>query len=336
MTKKTKTILTDDSIAYRVLVFGDPHFALPAPASRDPATWTTEVESLCEQILAMARLGRVDRVACVADWFHSKGDTSHECVRWAMGLLRPIVETCGPILTIAGNHDMVGNNVNDSHIRQPISVLAAAGLVQRVDEEPFFAKKGQQSFAVLGLSYGRKQTWPGDPFPKYKDLPQFWLTHEDVTGPEQIMLGGPGGPRAIVNGHIHCPEEPRVLTGAADENTIKFLNIGVLNRVSIAEADWVPRVALVTLRSCAVTIKTAPLELVAPGRRAFVDGAEDPRSTDPETLGFLGEMGRKLLVGESDAFDPSVMLDRLIGVIESSPDSEVVVLAKRFLEEAKS
>ena len=112
------------------IVFGDVHWTDTPPMSRS-ANYLADLSSILEQIGAIARTMKVDFVACTGDWFHSKGNTSNRAVCRLIECLQTNFDR--PILTIPGNHDMIGDNVDSIKDGQPFHLLELAGVVRRVD-----------------------------------------------------------------------------------------------------------------------------------------------------------------------------------------------------------
>lgn len=305
----TATFRTDPK--FKVLVFGDPHFALPAPSTRDPVTWQEEVEGLMRQVFDHAKTFEVDAIACPGDWFHLKASTSHECVRWVVDMLKPIVERFGPIITVPGNHDMVGNNVNDSAFRQPIAVLEAAGMIHRADLSRCEYEKHGQKFHIDGDAYPAV-TVEQTPL----TAPTLHLLHLEAMNESAVpsnltntmgRTNKPHTPCVMLNGHIHNPG-PR--EGHAPEKDWRggrrFVNIGVLNRVAINEAEWVPKVAIVILTPEASKIRLVELDPMVPGKAAFVVPRELGDTSSAESLRKLTEY---LATANDKPMNVAAMLD---------------------------
>jgi hypothetical protein len=315
---------------FRAVVFGDPHLALPAPASRDPATFQAETESLFEQVAEIARLSKADAVACPGDWFHLKGSTTHETVRWAMDLLRPIVKRYGPVLTVAGNHDMIGNNQDDSTQRQPIAVLEAAGLIHRVDLKAAEYEVGGQKFLVTGMSY------PWKLFPKVR-LPYLHLLHYDPDSDGYASAARAvrddderGSPWCAVNGHLHAPTDLNMdaLDNGADH---AFVPLGTLTRVSRPEADWVPRLAVVRLTKTSASYRFVSLRPTVPGLEGYTrDEAADTNVADCASLRQFAEY----LSREGDkGDDPMRTLDQYLKDHPEGRTREGIDRARELLKE---
>lgn len=279
MAKKTSETFT-------AIVFGDPHIATRPPGWRTPETWGGEFESLIRQIHAVAKQFGADRVCCTGDWFHSKAASSHEDVLRAIRALTPLVEDFGPVLSTIGNHDMVGHNIEDAARRQPIAVLAAAGLIRRVDLTPEEIKKGDETFLVNGIAYAPGYPRPAKATCKDDVSGELILTHHDLylddkKGPAAVQVlntstrYSDSDSVAFVNGHIHDDQG----IAQSDDKTQAFVNAGSLARVSLSEADLIPVVALVRFRDRKIYVKLLSLQ-VAPASEAFAadaDAVTDPR-----------------------------------------------------------
>lgn len=321
---------------FRALGFGDPHLNLPSPGTRDPMTYRAETESLFEQIFQYADLAKAHAVFCPGDWFHLKASTSYETVRWVMDLLKPIVDKYGPILTIPGNHDMVGANVNEASTRQPISILEAAGLLHRVDLSPYTVKRDGTVFTVLGLPYPRSSgggfATPG---------PSLCLMHADVMSDvdaNRLLVPTYATPDyVIVNGHIHTPDYGIVrseLNDAVKLASRLFVPLGTLSRVSRAEANWVPRCVVVTLTPNGNHARFLDLSLKSPGLSAFV---ADAITTNTGLTTSLQDFAKYLASHSSDVADPEKMLREFCFDADgrSRYAAGVFERASKFLEDAK-
>lgn len=332
--------VSNPKAVFRAFGFGDPHLALPGPGTRDRRTFQSETEDLFDQILANATLAKAHAVFCTGDWFHLKAATSFETVRWTMALLRPLVDKFGPIKTVAGNHDMVGNNLADAAIRQPISILEAAGLIERVDLKPYIFTREGQSFAICGTAYPNIANGLA-PIVGGGDVPSLRIMHGDVQTEgvaEQTMRGPSNVPACLVNGHIHTPTFDIVRSELNDK--VKYANrlfapLGTLTRVSRAEADWTPRGVIVTLTTSGVRAVFTDLSPMFPGASAFEDVSLEPHMT--ASAESLQDFARYLASHASETTNPAKML------LDYCFDDDgrcrhpagVYERAKRFLDEVK-
>ena len=279
---------------FRAVGFGDAHTlsAERTPACRDPKAWATEMENLFAQVHSFARQARADLIFTPGDLFHVKASTAHADVLRFIRAARPLVDEFGPICVTTGNHDMVGHNLKDSQHRQPIQVLAEAGIVRRVDIEPFVLQKDGRVLWVAGVSYGKHAV--GLLFNNTVHA-CLVLTHHDV-GKGRAMNAqnamAPylkvGIPLAVVNGHVHDE------TFVADFPKGKaFANVGVFGRVSAAERDVTPKYSLVSFTKDTATIRL--MDFDAPGPDSFTDTSEDPvlAASDEKMLtAFIAELNR--------------------------------------------
>lgn len=333
-----QSVAANPKAAFRALGFGDPHLALPAPGTRDPATFRMETEELFEQILQNADLAKAHVVFCPGDWFHLKASTSYETVRWTMSLLRPIVDKYGPVLTVPGNHDMVGSNANEASTRQPISILEAAGLIRRVDVmNPYKVVKDGVEFVVGGLAYPHTSV-------RYDNVrgPMLQLVHADVmdqTQAERVIGASYTGAQvfATVNGHIHTPPFDVVrseMNPAVKFSPRLFVALGTLTRVSRAEADWVPRCVVVTLTQLGCQAKFLELSPRCPGLPAFV---ADATPVGAASASSLQDFAKYLATHSTDVADPEKMLREFCFDADgrSRYPAGVFERASKFLEDAK-
>lgn len=304
MTAKPQT--TD---ALRGVVFGDVHASRVAPAGwRSDEDWRRETESLFRQVGELCALYRPHFVACPGDWFHRKGLTGHEDVRWLIELLRPLADRYGPVLTVAGNHDMVGNNIRDSIDRQPIAVLEAAGMIRRVDlvdrgdDQGKIIPVGRERYIVIGISYGgaiplnlkhlklqvQKHKAAGAVVILHHEL----LTEQAAAATGVVSFLKNDAAVAVLNGHIH---DSTVLlhshfTGCRPE---AYAATGCLMRTSVAERDVPVGITTVSMTPGKVRLKRIPLN-VAPADEAFPRAAPGVAAVNEDLDNFAAYLGDRV------------------------------------------
>jgi len=147
----------------KIGVFGDVHMSEYGPASRK-----RYLNCLIEkffQIEEFDKQFKPDVWVCPGDWFHSKTRATHYEVSTLIDCLTSVTERTGePVLTIVGNHDLDGDN-RQSINKQPVSVLAASGVVKFVDMktgDPNYIEKDGESYAFVGIPWDRNLTDSAD------------------------------------------------------------------------------------------------------------------------------------------------------------------------------
>lgn len=286
----------------RGLVFGDLHWTIEPPSCRTDR-YVSELEDYLKQIHDLAKTARPDFIACTGDWFHRKGLASNaDVIRLIKKGIGPIVEDFGAILSIAGNHDMTGDNVRLSSSHQPIGVLEAAGYIHRVDIQPMTYERDGVSFHVTGVSYtggsprvvshlfhnSISRLLPL-PYPKGASDPVVVLTHQDLLPEDSLWQRWEGelrqgkmsnrwaSPLVVLNGHLHSNR------GRKDwSRTFSVCNVGSLARTSITERDIDIDSTLVTLTATSYAVRSLGLVSLPP-RETFVD-REDAELDDNADL----------------------------------------------------
>lgn len=231
----------------RIVVVGDPHF-IRNPTSRKDYPY--ELEQLWLQVGKIARQVKADRVACTADWFHSKNNARVGDVALAARCIHPIAESFGSILSGEGNHD-----VSVTSEDRPVSALIEAGLVETAVRGLLtLTSQSGLTYEVRAMSFNEKpnlSSW----YTRTSSDPLLLLTHADFTSFNVLRVKA-RSPIAVINGHLH---DKQFVTQSAPNHV--FACVGVMGRVSIAERNITPNVAVVTLTPTTATVRLIPLSL---------------------------------------------------------------------------
>lgn len=275
----------------KILVFGDMHIATSPPAARKP-NYLDELGDCLWQVYLAAKANKVDAVACPGDWFHRKQGTTHADVRWAIEALRKLSNSFGPVLTVFGNHDMLGNQAADAGTSQPVGVLVSAGVIRDVATAPWAIARDGKTYRVCGAPFSKDIMAVAAALESACSVPikdnatnhaaTVALTHVEAidSATRHALATGASngsllpGSLTIVNGHIHERGLWKVrhrFNGATGEAL--FLNTGSVSRTSIAEADFQPAMTLLTLAGASVATSKIPFK-VMPRAEAFIEPGE--------------------------------------------------------------
>lgn len=325
-----------------IVVFGDLHAALTAPASR--LRYAEDIERAVADVCALADRVGAGAVGCTGDLFHRKGSTTHREVLWLMRLLAPLREKFGPLLCVLGNHDMQGDNAEHAAREQPIGVLVEAGLVRLVEGSPVAVGP----FLVVGANYRRdpkavcrslladasRFVESGAPLPRAVVA----MTHCDALPggdlAKRLIASATGGgwvaPQAVVvNGHLHDAR-------GASRHSLKckgmkvqgsFVAAGSVSRTSVAERDSIPRAVVVRDGAGGVSIREVSLDCV-PATEAFADEVPAADGGLPSFAPLLAELS-----GSREALRDPAALVRAAAQAARVP-AGVAELAARAVAEA--
>lgn len=325
--------------ALRLVGFGDFHGAKRPPASRNPESWRREMPKLLEQVAAIAHDVRADVIVGTGDWFHSKGRSGHADVIHVIDMLTPLVEKYGPILTVAGNHDMVGNAVEHSHDEQPIGVLARAGMIRRVDVEEVSIVKGKTKYRVTGASFNLNAKAALNGIGVGGDC-LVVVSHLDVTlaqAPSHLLhVNKNRNPQAtlVVNGHLHEEQGcSRVVENSVPSPSAAWFNVGTMARTSAHEAGLEPKVLSATIQPGRVWGRLITLECDH-ASEAFVEREDDDaiEQSDRAALDeFLDSLNKE---DDGDCGDIAELLRS--SADHAKVNTSVVTRAVGFVSEAQS
>jgi DNA repair exonuclease SbcCD nuclease subunit len=308
-------------------------------ADKGPASWkadyASEIDSSLEQIGEIARAHQAVAVLDGGDFIHVKSPskTSH-------GLVARVARIHSrypcPTFAVAGNHDMVYNNI-DTLERQPLGVLFDAGVFRQLQEEVF--KVNGTQVRVVGVPYASDlklgqlralKKKPGDDHLfavvhalAGKDPPD----HADDFFNEPVFryrdLVFDDGPSVWMFGHWHKDQGIEHIDGRW------FVNQGAVSRGALVRENLerTPKVAVLIADGPDLRIESVPLQ-VAPASEVFDIARKERRDRESEVI---ERFVRRL--EENTKFDLSVSIEETLTTLDFAPD--VRSLALEYLERAR-
>lgn len=309
-------------------------------SDHSPASWKGDylAEIVCslDQIATFAKTRGAAAILDGGDFFHVKAATrnSHALVQQMISLHRSYGL---PVYAIEGNHDIAYNNL-DSVGRQPIGVMFAAGVFQRL-RETVLESDGLR-VRLVGVPYDsdltldalraiRKQ--PGDThlivLAHCLAAPNPSAMTEDLFGEPVFKysdLMSPDGPDVWCFGHWHKDQ------GVTTIGSTHFVNTGSVSRGALTHENITrqPKAVLLTLTSEGVTYEEIPLT-VAPPEDVF-DFAAKTRAE--EEKGAIAEFVSRLQL--SATTNPEQAIENTLNGLEYAKD--VRDLALNYLERART
>jgi exonuclease SbcD len=255
------------------LVRTDVHIHDKPPESRRDNYMETVLDKL-RQIGQMAKERNVTAVLDNGDFFHNKSAArnSHALVKAVVDVHK--IYPC-PVYENPGNHDFPYGNV-DYINRQPLGVLFATGVFQRMDDILF--QDVDLSVRVVGLPY--KVEFDVFEFDIQRGDEDILIvcahtfaspTGTERFGREQFLSYrdlSECSPDIFVFGHLHTDQGIQEVGGKT------FINLGSLTRGSLTDDNLsrIPRIGYieVTKNDGQVSIHTEPLEIrVRPAEEVF-------------------------------------------------------------------
>lgn len=250
MTATKSLIKSAVSQSVSILAFGDLHYATEPPEARTP-TYRNELDAMLDEVVEQSRRFAVNAVVQAGDHFHRKGRTSHGDVMSLIGKYQAISRVA-PLLSVAGNHDMIGHNHASVYESQPLGVVLKSKAAALVDSDIAVVRSADLTVAVFGINY--------TPSPSPQSIAAIVakiidgramdaacvVLHHDILGMDQhrvylaAIRKATGVPTLVLNGHIH---EPTEIVTAGDSASI---NLGSIARTSIAERNNQPSSVLAT------------------------------------------------------------------------------------------
>jgi len=285
-----------------VLVLTDLHLSSARPAGRI-GDYAADVDKKLEEVVEIANTYSAEAVLCAGDLFH-KPDVSFSAVSRFLSFLEKLSRR---FITIAGSHDLFGNNLDSLH-RTAIGVLDRLGCVEllRAERNPK-TEVGPISVGIVGSGVAGIELAHGAILAK-PDFGEYTLLGDYVTKAAVVVVGHYHNGYEIIStrGHVFvCP--------------------GSLVRVSASEGEIlrIPRVAIV---SDDYKVTWVQLSSAKPGSAVLQRPIVVPR------IDFV-DFVRTWRVAAFEDMDADALLAEL-GITEAV-DPQVVVFARKYLKEKR-
>ena len=191
----------------KFIIFNDPHYTETPPRMRKD-TYGADILSKIDEVILLSEQHNCDAILCTGDIFHRKGDVTHSEVFKLMSVLK---KAKVPILTILGNHDIIGYNF-DSYKTRAIGTLIKSDIIKLLDSKEYRF----DNVVVSGKSYNNRYDQPGSksyylPYKKLKEELSIHLTHGMLMFDKAFPFGGSTTLEqikdtdcdVIINGHYH-------------------------------------------------------------------------------------------------------------------------------------
>lgn len=244
-------------------------------------------------------------IVWAGDIFHHKSParTSHALVQRVMNVAEYARSQGIEIVVIVGNHDITNDRL-DSLERQPLGVLAAAGLIRLLDgwhpELPLFGVPWRQDWTTNEVS-------AAEAFQAWRDEPEKWsnrehalaVTHAPIYPPGEDekqmfelvpVMGIDGLSYAMGNkgylyyGHIHEDH------GIFEFQGVTYCNVGALSRGSLTEYNIERQIKIAVWDS-----ETGFTEVVVPHKPASevfkIEQATERKQDKLDLDQFLSDIG---------------------------------------------
>lgn len=328
-------------------MLGDLHYALTPPGGRAHG-YSNEIEALLNEAAILGKLHRVDARLFVGDLFHSKGNTTHEAVA---GLAETLVSSRGGAtweeLSIPGNHDMQGNNLENALRQQPYAVLTRSGMM--TDLSQTYRVFGDFEVVVAGVPFSTNPDLSPKAIArcvrnvcKSKPSALVLLTHHEMTPDGSLGVNGSifagelmaelGCPVAVVNGHLHV--DPTCTPVHHGKLCGYYVNIGTLARTAVTDSDNAAALLvdydIARPKSVALSARLIPLHNLARGD-AFVEGAAVQTS---EPVVGLDDFVKALTSEAGGAGLNPLAYVRQLAAAKGSPD-RVLAKAEQLIGESR-
>lgn len=309
-------------------------------ADKSPASWkadyAAEVWSSLEQIGTLARKYKVHAVLDGGDYFHVKASTRNSHALVAKSAEIQAAYPC-PTYVVPGNHDIAYNNLDTLDNQQPLRVLFASQVFQRLGEAQFC--EGNMKVRVVGVPYSPLRTLEDLQAVQKKD--EDWLiciVHALAAKkppPEAVDFMGepifryedlvaPRGPDLFAFGHWHKDQ------GAVRIGGKFFVNPGAVSRGALVQENLTrkPQVALIELTPDDVSVGVIPLQ-VAPASEVFDIERKERREKEGEVISqFVDKLRQDVMA------DGSTDIETNVHGLDFATD--VRDLALEYLERARS
>lgn len=251
---------------------------------------------------------------------------------WVVGqLINKLRATNRPVLTVPGNHDIFGSNL-DSVMRTPCGLMEYIGVIWNVSRGAFVIPAGGGNVAVTGHGYnadtdteaGAYQFIAPEPKGDYAPAPaavKIHLVHSNLmvdppgfdSMPHTLISDVKTNADVIISGHYH----PGFGIYRRDDGVL-FINPGALARTSAGASDMSRQVGVVLLTvhpdgKCGA--EWIPLSSALPGEevlsREHLDDAAERASRIQDFLELLAEEGQSRFLEMSEIIEDISERDRL-------------------------
>jgi DNA repair protein SbcD/Mre11 len=309
-------------------------------ADKSPASWKAdyaeEIWSSLEQIGGMARKYKVNAVLDGGDYFHVKASTrnSHSLVARSAE-----IQANYPCQTyvVPGNHDIAYNNLDSLDGQQPLRVLFASQVFQRLGE--MWIQEGDFKTRVVGVPYNPRRSLEDLQAIQKGDEDRLIavvhaLAAEDPPPEAEDFMGEPifryadmvteGGPDIWLFGHWHKDQ------GSVQVGGKYFINPGSVSRGALVKENLsrIPQVVLIELTPDEIMVGMVPLQ-VAPAKDVFDIERKERREKEGEIISqFVDKLRQDVAV------DTSADIETSIHGLDFAAD--VRDLALEYLERARS